>query len=105
MLSNLISKAEKLLPLIPNEDAQICWSLLLRCPEELAFLDDWIDYLHDERGCCGFDTLNMDVVYNENRDKVMVSFLREHHVCDRFVLLAFLKELRSNFSVQVEMRG
>ncbi|MAA79781.1 MAG: hypothetical protein CL916_11025 [Deltaproteobacteria bacterium] len=105
MLSDFIEKAKYISALIKNEDVLICWNVLLLCPEEMAFLDDWIDYLYDERGCSGFNFLNMDIVYNEKRDEVVVSFLREKHSCNRFILLTFLKELRSKLPIQVEMRG
>ena len=47
---------------IQNEDVRICWDLLLRCPEEMYLLDDWIDDLHDERGPTGFDVLTMVIL-------------------------------------------
>ena len=90
---------------IQDEDVLNCWNLLLRHPQEMAFLDDWIDYLRDESGCSGFNFLIMDILYTEHRDKVVVSFLQEDHICDRNHLLHVLQKLRAYFSPDLNMRG
>ena len=105
MMKDFIARATEIGTNIKDEDTQSCWNLLLRCPEEMFFLDDWIDYLYDESGCSGFNVLTMDILYNQNRDKVMVSFLRENHTCDRFLLGDSLKQLRHYFALEGEMRG
>ena len=105
MFLRFCTRAKEMYVVIQNEDVRICWDLLLRCLEEMYFLDDWIDYLHDERGCSGFDVLNMDILYTAQKDTVMVSFLRESHNCNRFLLLKYLRKLRRDFDAQEEMRG
>tara|TARA_B100000683_G_C12179045_1_gene427631 strand:- start:103 stop:420 length:318 start_codon:yes stop_codon:yes gene_type:complete len=105
MFFRFCKKAKEIYVNIQNEDVQICWDLLLRCPEEMLFLDDWIDYLYDESGCSGFNVLTMDILYTAKKDTVMVSFLGEKHICNRFILLEFLRELRHDFDIQKEMRG
>ena len=105
MLLHFCNRAKEMYVVIQDEDVRFCWKLLLRCPEEMYFLDDWIDYLHDESGCSGFNFLTMDILYTEKKDTVMVSFLGESHICNRFVLLQYLREIRRDFDAQEELRG
>ena len=100
-----IRLADAILPTIDDLDVRICWGLLTMNPQEMSYLDDWIDYLRSEEGCSGFDTLQMDILYSQHRDRVTVAFLQEQHECNRFGLLLSLENLREKCPATVEMRG
>jgi len=91
-------KAQAFLVHISDEDVQTCWQLLMNNPEEMAELDDWIHYLETATGCCGYDTLQMDILLVGSPDKVNVTFLREEHTCSRYGLLDALKQFRESIA-------